>query len=97
MYTRAITLPLKPGQVDKAIGVFEKTIAPMFQQQNGFQGGYLVGDRRNGKAVSITLWDTEANASALDSSGFLQKWVGILDEFMSSPAVREQDEVYLRF
>lgn len=97
MYTRAITLPLQPGKVDKAIAVFEKTIVPMFQQQKGFQGGYLVGDRSNGKAVSITLWDTEANATALDTGGFYQKWVAMLDDFLSSPAVREQDEVYLRF
>jgi len=97
MYTRAITLPLKTAKVDAAIGVFEKTIAPMFQQKKGFQGGYLVGDRNNGKAVSITVWDTEANASALDSSGFYKEWVGMLDEYLSSPAIREQDEVYLRF
>lgn len=97
MYTRAITLPIQPGKVEKAIGIFETSIAPMFQQQKGFKGGYLIGDRATGKTVSFTLWDTEANASQLDASGFYNKWVGMLQEVMSSESIREQDELYLQF
>ena len=97
MYARAITLPLQPGKIDQAITTFRQSIAPMFKQQQGFQDGYLVGDRATGKAVNITLWDSEAHASALDTSGFYQKWVAMLTDVLSGPAVREQDEVYLRF
>jgi len=97
MYARAITLLIQPGNVEKAVSVFETTIAPMFQQLKGFKGGYLVGDRSTGKTVSFTLWDTEADASALDSSGFYDKWIGMLKDLMSAPAIREQDELYLQF
>ena len=97
MYTRAITLPIQPGKIEKAISVFETSIAPMFQQQKGFKSGYLVGDRSTGKAVSFTFWETEANASALDSSGFYEKWVAMLKDLLSAPPSREQDEVYLQF
>jgi heme-degrading monooxygenase HmoA len=97
MYTRAITLPIQPGKVEKAINIFETTVAPMFQQLKGFKGGYLVGDRASGRTVSFTLWDSETDASALDTSGFYDKWVGMLKEVMSEQSSREQDELYLQF
>lgn len=97
MYTRAITLPIQRGKVDEAIRLFRDSIAPMFKQRKGFKDGYLVGDRNTGKAVSITLWETEADATALDTSGFYQQWTGMLAPCLSGPAVREQDEVYFRF
>ncbi len=97
MYVRAITLPVQPNKVENAIGVFKTTIAPMFQQQKGFKGGYLVGDRNTGRTLSVTLWETEAEASALDSSGFYEKWTSMLTTFLSGTAAREQDEVYLNF
>jgi heme-degrading monooxygenase HmoA len=97
MYVRAITLPIQPSKVENAIGVFKTTIAPMFQQQNGFKGGYLVGDRNTGRTLSVTIWETEADASALDSSGFYEKWTTMLATFLSGTAAREQDEVYLSF
>ena len=97
MYTRAVTLPIQPGKIEKAISVFESSIAPLFQQQKGFKGGYLVGNRSSGKAVSFTLWDSEANATALDSTGFYDQWVAKLKDLMSAQATREQDEIYLQF
>ena len=97
MYARAITLPIQPGKVDQAIEVFGKTIAPMFKQQKGFIDGYLLGDGKTGNTVSLTLWDTEANASAVETSGFYQKWVAMLSDIMTGPSVREQNEVYLRY
>lgn len=97
MYVRAITLPLKSGKIDEAVRLFKDSVAPMFQQQKGFKQGYLVGDRGTAKAVSITLWETEADASALDTSGFFQKWTGMLAPCLEGSAVREQDEVYLQF
>jgi heme-degrading monooxygenase HmoA len=97
MYARAITLPLQPGKTDQAIQIFRESIAPMFKQQKGFKDGYLVGDRGTGKAVSITLWETEADATALDTSGFYQQWTTMLAPCLAGSAAREQDEVYFRF
>lgn len=30
----------------------------------GFKGAYLLVDRKNGKSMGITLWDTERNLQA---------------------------------
>ncbi|MCI0654540.1 MAG: hypothetical protein L0Y39_08700 [Methylococcaceae bacterium] len=97
MYVRAITLPLKPDKIDEAVRLFRDSIAPMFQKRKGFQQGYLVGDRSAAKAVSITLWDTEADATSLDTSGFFTEWTGMLKSCLDGQAVRDQDEVYFQF
>ncbi len=97
MYVRAITLPVQPGKTDEAIHVFRDSVAPIFQQQNGFKAGYLVGDRKTGRAMSFSLWETEADATVMDTSGAYQKWTAMLAPCLSGPAIREQDEVYLQF
>jgi heme-degrading monooxygenase HmoA len=97
MYIRAITLPVQPSKTDEAIRLFRESVAPIFQQQKGFKGGYLVGDRKTGKAMSFSLWETEADASVMDSSGAYQKWTALLAPYLVGPTVREQDEVYLEF
>jgi heme-degrading monooxygenase HmoA len=97
MYTRAITLPLQSGKIDEAIRLFQDSIAPIFKKQKGFKGGYLVGDRNTGKAVSFSLWETEADATAMDTSGVYQQWVAMLANVLAEPPVREQYEVYLQF
>jgi heme-degrading monooxygenase HmoA len=97
MYIRAITLPVQSSKVNDTVNMFRDSIAPMFKQNKGFKAGYLVGDRSTGKTMSITLWETEADASALDSSGFFEKWTTMLAPCLTGAAAREQDEIYLVF
>jgi heme-degrading monooxygenase HmoA len=68
MYARTITLQFQPGKTEDAIRLFNDSIALMFKQQKGFKEGYLVGDRNTGKAVSFSLWQSETDATALDTS-----------------------------
>ena len=42
-----------------------------------------------GKATSITLWETEADLKAGESSGYYQQQVGKLAPFVAAPPVRE--------
>ena len=37
--------------------------------QKGFQGAYLMTDAASGKALSITVWESEADMLAGESSG----------------------------
>lgn len=97
MFIRIITLPVQPDRIDEAVKMFKDTIAPMFQQQKGLKAGYLVGDRKSGKMESVTLWETEAAASALDASGFYDQWTAKLNPLLTGTAGREQNEVFFQF
>jgi heme-degrading monooxygenase HmoA len=96
VYARVITTQLKPGQTDSAIKVWQDSAVPLLKKQPGFQGAYLVGDRTTGKGVTITLWDSEANASAMDSSGQYQRAVAMFAELLAAPPSREQFEVFVQ-
>jgi hypothetical protein len=50
-------------------------------------------DRATGKGVSISLWDTEADMQAGESSGYYQQQVGKFAPLMMAPPVREVYEV----
>ena len=95
MYARVITLQLQPGKLDEVMHLTQDSILPLLKRQ-GIKGGYLVGDRNTGKAVFIGLWETEADATAVDTSGLYQQWVASLAQCLAGPPVREQYEVYLQ-
>ena len=97
MYIRAITFPIQPGKNDEVVRVFQDSVAPIFQKQKGFKVGYLVGDRNTNKAMSFSLWDTEADATTMETSGAYKQWTDILAPCLSGPVEGEQDEVYLQF
>ena len=56
MFARVSLLQGSPEQLAKAIGI---PILPEVQQMRGFKGAYALLDRKNGKGILMTLWDTE--------------------------------------
>jgi heme-degrading monooxygenase HmoA len=65
MYARVTTAPASPEQADAGIRAFREQGIPAFQRQPGFKGAFLLGDRPNGKAIAVSLWETEENAGAV--------------------------------
>ena len=95
MYARMITTQLMPGKVDDAIALWRDKVTPSLTQTTGFQGAYLLGDRATGKGVTITLWDSEAAAVAMDTSGQYQQTIAMFAAMFSAPPSRERYEVFV--
>jgi hypothetical protein len=53
----------------------------------------MLVDRKTGKGVSISLWDSEEDAIANEQSGYYQEQVGKFKDFMTAPPVQEGYEV----
>ena len=96
MYARVITSQLQPGKTEDAITLWRDSVAPGLKQTKGFKGAYLVGDRNTGKGVTITLWETEADAMAVDASGQYQQTIAMFAALFAAPPTREQYEVFLQ-
>jgi len=96
MYARVITTQLQPGKADDATNLWREKIAPSLKQTKGFKGAYLFGDRNTGKGVTITLWETEADATAMDTSGQYQQSIALFAQLLAAPPTREQFEVMLQ-
>ena len=51
------------GEIEPLLAGFRRTTEPLVQQE-GFERAYFLTDRATGRAVSITLWESEAAMTA---------------------------------
>ena len=58
MYARVSRYQASPQQVDQGIQVFQQT-SPQIRQMQGFKKAYLLVDRQSGKAITVSLWESE--------------------------------------
>jgi len=54
----------KPEKMAEVMHWYRNRFVPVIKSQNGFRGLYGLTDDKTGKSVSITLWDSEADAMA---------------------------------
>ena len=93
MYARLVTSQLQPGTVDEAVQIFRDSVVPDARQQPGFQGAMALVDRGANKTISITLWQTEAEAKRSATSGYLQAQITKFASHLVAPPVVETFEV----
>ena len=93
MFARLTIVPVKMDKLDETIKIYKESIVPAAKSQKGYRGAYLLTDRKTGKGVSITLWESEEDAIANEQSGYYQEQVSKLKEFFTAPPVREGYEV----
>ena len=96
MFARLTIVPMKMDKLDETIKIFKESIVSAAKSQKGYRGAYLLTDRKTGKEVSISLWDSEEDAIANEQSGYYQEQVSKLKEFFTVPPVREGYEVSIQ-
>jgi heme-degrading monooxygenase HmoA len=69
MHARVSTYRFDPSGADELVSAFESGIGAI-EDEEGMQGAYLLVDRTSGKAMTMTLWESEgaltASAAAAD-------------------------------
>ena len=93
MFARLTIVQVKIDKLDETVKIFEEGVIPAAKSQKGYRGGYLLTDRKTGKGVSITLWDSEEDVIADEQSGLYQKQKDRYKEIFTAPIVREGYEV----
>ena len=86
MHVRATTFRIQAGKMPEAIDLYQTVISGA-KTKKGFQGAYLMTDADSGKALSISIWESEADMLAGESSrghvqGAVIKFSGL---FVGSP------------
>jgi heme-degrading monooxygenase HmoA len=81
MFARVSIIQGKKGQVDQGISHYREQTVPAIRGMAGFKGAYLLVDRKSGKPIGITLWDTEKNlqTSSAKASKLRTQASGIID------------------
>lgn len=93
MYARVTLSQSQPGKADQVTLIHRDSVVPACKQQKGFKGLYLLIDRKTSKGLTISLWDTEADMTAAETSGFYQQQVAKFKDVLSATPVREAYEV----
>ena len=91
MYARVTTTQVRPGKMDEAISVIRDSTYSAHRNRRGFKSAILLTNGTTGKALSITLWETEAGATvqaAVTDSGNTR--------LLTRPSVQEIFEVSVR-
>ena len=94
MYSRVTLLEIDTLRttVDEAVELFDEEVLPALREQEGYEGVVVLANP-DGKAMLVSVWETEADAiaSASFASGTLERFVTL---FRAAPG-REQYEVRL--
>lgn len=96
MYARAVNIQFQPGKVDEASRIVKDSIVPAMKGQKGFKGQILLTQKDTGKAISINLWETEAELTAFEASPLYKELLGKLGNLLAGPPAGERYEVSVR-
>ena len=86
MVARVTTVKVKPEDVDEAVRLFDESVMPAAEQEEGFMGALLL-TREDGRALVIDLCDTVEHMRANERSGFYQSQVAkFADKIVDRPS-----------
>ena len=90
MFARVITIQALPGKLDEAAALYRDAVTPHMKQQKGFHATYLLTDRDTGNAVSLTVWESEADQAAFDGDHDFRQQLAKVAPLLASPPARSE-------
>lgn len=75
MHARVITAHSTPSRVEQSATIYESSVIPEVQKFKGFKSALLLIDPDTGRAMSVVLWDTEADMLASEKSDYLRRQI----------------------
>ena len=94
MHVRAATVQVQPDKVQEAIDLFKNSVVPAQKGQKGYQGSYLMTDASSGKAIALSVWESEADMMAGESgSGYLQEQLAKFGSLFTAQPIIEHYEL----
>lgn len=95
MYVRLLIIQTDPQRIDEASMLFEESVIPLCKDKKGYKGASFLADRKTGKSIFITQWESEEDMLATEQSRFFQEQVVKFIGFFTSNPIREAYEVVL--
>jgi predicted ester cyclase/heme-degrading monooxygenase HmoA len=87
---------VKPEKMAEVMQMYRERFVPVIKSQKGFLGLYGLTNDTTGKSVSITLWDSEADAMAsMEAKEYQVLSNDFAEKFKSSVTGKESREGYV--
>ena len=93
MYARVVTNQIQAGKMDEWLALIRDSVVPSLKEQNGFLGFVALADREHDKRIGYSMWASEADLAASETSGNYQQQIARLGAVLAAPPVREAYEL----
>jgi heme-degrading monooxygenase HmoA len=78
--------------LDQAVDLYRESVIPALSEQDGYEGCYVL-TTAEGKALVLSFWETEADASASVESGYYAEQLEKFVTLFRAPPGREMYDV----
>lgn len=96
MNARVTIIQFQPGKIDEANRIVEESVIPPMKNVKGFRGQLFLIDRNANKAVSVNLWETEADLEAFETSPLYRELMGKIAGLIAGTPATERYEVSIQ-
>jgi heme-degrading monooxygenase HmoA len=93
MHARVVNVQFQQGRLDEAKRIVNESVVPVLKEQKGFRYQFLLTQQDTSKAISINLWETEADLTAFETSPLYRQVLGKLADVLAGPPAAEAYEV----
>ena len=93
MFARVSRSRIQPDKSSEVAKVAQGSVVLAAKSQKGFRGIYYLVDRKTGKSMSISLWESEEDAIANEKSGYFSEQVAKVASYRVEEPVIERYEV----
>ena len=93
MFARLVSAQVKTDKFDEGIKIWKEQDMPLSESVKGYIGAYLLMNRKVGKVISMSLWDTEEDAIADESSALHQKQVSLFKDIIIGEPITQNFEI----
>lgn len=94
MYARVTTSQVDPSKAEEVEAIMQDVVLPIMRQQKGFKNYISFVDRASGKAITVTVWETEEDRQESgQSSEYYGEDIAKVTPFFKAPPIVENYEV----
>jgi hypothetical protein len=83
VYARVVHISGTADDLDRGIAAYREQVLPYVREVTGFRGQTLLVDRETGRALSITLWGSEADMLEYEQTA--ERFRSLLAETWQTP------------
>ncbi len=88
-FARVFHIQTRPGKLEEAAALYQQAMVPFLAAQPGFGGTLLLTDPASGKALSVTLWESEADRMACERQPAFLAELGRVGPLLAEAPARE--------
>jgi heme-degrading monooxygenase HmoA len=93
MFARVTFSQVALDKANEAENIMRDVVLPMMRQQKGFKNYCSFVDRESGRAITVTIWETEADRQASGQpSEYYREAIAKVSSFFTAPPVVENYE-----